>query len=94
MTEREFLEEIKSAAGIITDDPDINNQLRIKSLAVMHYINNGGGNITLENATEYEIQAIALGVNDLLNQNGSEFSKGFKAMAAQIQLRGGENDKI
>lgn len=89
MTEREFLEEIKSAAGIITDDPDINNQLRIKSLAVMHYINNGGGNITLENATEYEIQCIALGVNDLLNQNGCEYSEGFKAMASQIQLRGG-----
>ena len=60
----------------------------------MNYINNGGGNITPENATEYEIQAIALGVNDLLNQNGGGFSEGFKAMAAQIQLRGGENDKI
>lgn len=89
MTEREFLEEVKIAAGIITDDPDVNNQLRIKSLAVMHYINHGGGNITLENATEYEIQCIALGVNDLLNQNGCEYSEGFKAMASQIQLRGG-----
>ena len=94
MTEEDFLREVRSAAGIITEDNDIINQLRIKTLAVMHYINNGGGNITPENATEYEIQAIALGVNDLLNQNGSEFSEGFKAMAAQIQLRGGENDKI
>ena len=94
MTEEDFLREVRSAAGIITEDNDVINQLRIKALAVMRYINNGGGNITPENATEYEIQAIALGVNDLLNQNGSEFSEGFKAMAAQIQLRGGENDKI
>ena len=94
MTEEDFLREVRSAAGIITEDNDVINQLRIKTLAVMRYINNGGGNITPENATEYEIQAIALGVNDLLNQNGSEFSEGFKAMAAQIQLRGGENDKI
>lgn len=94
MTENEFFEKVRIAAGIITDDSDVTNQLKIKTIAVMHYINNGGGNITPENATEYEIQAIALGVNDLLNQNGSEFSEGFKAMAAQIQLRGGENDKI
>ena len=94
MTENEFFEKVRIAAGIITDDSDVTNQLKIKTIAVMHYINHGGGNISTENAAEYEIQAIALGVNDLLNQNGSEFSEGFKAMAAQIQLRGGENDKI
>ena len=94
MTENEFFEKVRIAAGIITDDSDVTNQLKIKTIAVMHYINHGGGNISPENATEYEIQSIALGVNDLLNQNGSEFSKGFKAMAEQIQLRGGENDKI
>ena len=94
MTENEVFEKVRIAAGIITDDSDVTNQLKIKTIAVMHYINHGGGNISPENATEYEIQAIALGVNDLLNQNGSEFSEGFKAMAAQIQLRGGENDKI
>lgn len=92
MTENEFLEGVRTAAGIITDDSDVLNQLRIKTLAVMHYINHGGGNITIENATEYEIQAIALGVNDLLNQNGCEFSEGFEAMASQIQLGGGRNE--
>lgn len=89
MTEEDFLREVRSAAGIITEDNDVINQLRIKTLAVMRYINNGGGNITPENATEYEIQTIANGVNDLLNQNGGGFSPGFEAMAAQIQLRGG-----
>ena len=94
MTAERIVEGVKESLGIISDDTDINNQIRGKAIDVMNYINNGGGNITPENATEYEIQAIALGVNDLLNQNGSEFSEGFKAMAAQIQLRGGENDKI
>ena len=94
MTAERIVEGVKESLGIISDDTDINNQIRGKAIAVMNYINNGGGNITSENATEYEIQAIALGVNDLLNQNGSEFSEGLKAMAAQIQLRGGENDKI
>ena len=94
MTAERIVEGVKESLGIISDDTDINNQIRGKAIAVMNYINNGGGNITPENATEYEILAIALGVNDLLNQNGSEFSEGFKAMAAQIQLRGGENDKI
>ncbi|MBS7389816.1 MAG: hypothetical protein KIG33_05715 [Oscillospiraceae bacterium] len=89
MTEEDFLREVRSAAGIITEDNDVINQLRIKALAVMRYINNGGGNITPENATEYEIQTIANGVNDLLNQNGGGFSEGFEAMAQQIQLRGG-----
>ena len=91
MTEERFLELVRAAAGIITDDDDVITQLRIKTLAVMHYINRGGGNISPETATEYEIQAIALGVNDLLNQNGCEYSEGFKAMAAQIQLGGGLN---
>ena len=94
MTAERIVEGVKESLGIISDDTDINNQIRGKAIDVMNYINNGGGNIKPENATEYEIQAIALGVNDLLNQNGSEFSEGFKAMAAQIQLRGGENDKI
>ena len=94
MTAERIVEGVKESLGIISDDTDINNQIRGKAIAVMHYINHGGGNISPENAAEYEIQAIALGVNDLLNQNGSEFSEGFKAMAAQIQLRGGENDKI
>ena len=91
MTEERFLELVRAAAGIITDDDDVITQLRIKTLAVMHYINRGGGNISPETATEYEIQSIALGVNDLLNQNGCEYSEGFKAMAAKIQLGGGMN---
>ena len=91
MTEERFLELVRAAAGIITDDDDVITQLRIKTLAVMHYINRGGGNISPETATEYEIQAIALGVNDLLNQNGCEYSEGFKAMAEQIQLGGDSN---
>ena len=94
MTAERIVEGVKESLGIISDDTDVNNQIRGKAIAVMNYINNGGGNITPENATEYEIEAIARGVNDLLNQNGSGFSKGFEAMAAQIQLRGGENDKI
>ena len=94
MTAERIVEGVKKSLGIISDDTDINNQIRGKAIAVMNYINNGGGNITPENATEYEIEAIARGVNDLLNQNGGGFSKGFEAMAAQIQLRGGENDKI
>lgn len=94
MTAERIVEGVKESLGIISDDTDVNNQIRGKAIAVMNYINNGGGNITPENATEYEIEAIALGVNDLLNQNGGGFSEGFKAMAAQIQLRGGENDKI
>ena len=94
MTAERIVEGVKESLGIISDATALNNQIGGKAIALMHYINNGGGNITPENATEYEIQAIALGVNDLLNQNGSEFSEGFKAMTAQIQLRGGENDKI
>ena len=65
MTAERIVEGVKESLGIISDDTDINNQIRGKAIAVMHYINNGGG-----------------------------FSKGFEAMAAQIQLRGGENDKI
>ena len=94
MTAERIVEGVKEFLGIISDDTDINNQIRGKAIAVMNYINNGGGNITPENATEYEIECIARGVNDLLNQNGGGFSPGFEAMAAQIQLRGGENDKI
>ena len=94
MTAERIVEGVKESLGIISDDTDVNNQIRGKAIAVMHYINNGGGNITPENATEYEIECIARGVNDLLNQNGGGFSPGFEAMAAQIQLRGGENDKI
>ena len=94
MTAERIVEGVKKFLGIISDDTDVNNQIRGKAIAVMNYINNGGGNITLENATEYEIATIAIGVNDLLNQNGGGFSDGFEAMAQQIQLRGGENDKI
>ena len=94
MTAERIVEGVKKILGIISDDTDVNNQIRGKAIAVMNYINNGGGNITLENATEYETAPTAIGVNDLLNQNGGGFSKGFEAMAAQIQLRGGENDKI
>ena len=94
MTAERIVEGVKESLGIISDDTDINNQIRGKAIAVMNYINNGGGNITFENATEYEIATIAIGVNDLLNQNGGGFSEGFEAMAQQIQLRGGENDKI
>lgn len=93
MTAEELTEKVKDAMGILTDDADTNNQLRIKALAVMRYINNGGGAVTLDNASEYEIQCIALGVNDLLNQNGTEFSEGFKAMASQLQLRSDDSDK-
>ena len=94
MTAERIVEGVKKILGIISDDTDVNNQIRGKAIAVMNYINNGGGNITLENATEYEIATIAIGVNDLLNQNGGGFSDGFEAMAQQIQLRGEENDKI
>ena len=45
MTENEFFEKVRIAAGIITDDSDVTNQLKIKTIAVMHYINHGGGNI-------------------------------------------------
>ena len=94
MTAERIVEGVKESLGIISDDTDVNNQIRGKAIAVMNYINNGGGNITPENVTEYEIGAIALGVKDLLNQNGDGFSKGFETMAQQIQLRGGENDNI
>ena len=46
MTAERIVEGVKESLGIISDDTDINNQIRGKAIAVMHYINNGGGNIT------------------------------------------------
>ena len=88
MAAERLTELVKQAIGIVSDDADVNNQIRIKALAVMRYINNGGANIMAENANEYEIQCIALGVNDLLYNGG--YSEGFKEMARQIQLVGGD----
>ena len=50
MTAEELTEKVKDAMGILTDDADTNNQLRIKALAVMRYIKNGGGAVTMDNA--------------------------------------------
>ena len=88
MTEERFIELVGVAADINIDDNDLYNKVKLNAFAVMEHINRGGGNITLENVTEYEIKTIALGVNDLLNVNDPKYSQGFYSMAQQIQLGG------
>lgn len=91
MTIDRLIEEVKAAIGIVSDDTDIDNQIRIRIYAVIQYINRGGANLNIETLTEYEIFCIARGVDDMLNQNGN-YSEGFVAMASQIQL-GGQADE-
>jgi len=79
------LEETKNLLPIITDDEDVNNSIKLKMLAVVNYLYNGGaskGNIT----SPLGMACVALGVQDLMERKGGgvSFSPAFNAIASQI----------
>lgn len=91
MTTDEFVKKVAANIGIISDDPDVLAQVGIRALGVIGYINGGGGNVTIETITDYELLCVSLGTADILVQKLPQYSPGFMAMAMQLQLGGGKN---
>lgn len=86
MTEQQFVKKVAQNIGILTDDVDVLAQVKARALGVVAYINNGGGNVQIATASEYEMLCVSLGVADILIQKMPEYSPGFIAMANQLQL--------
>lgn len=89
MTEQEFVKRIARNIGILSEDADVLEQVKIRAMGVIGYINNGGGCVSIDTVNDYELLCISLGVADILIQKMPEYSPGFVAMATQIQLKGG-----
>ena len=86
MTDAEILTKVKTCLGMTTDDEDVNAQLSLKIKAVTLYLIDGGADITNVNITDKDIACVAMGVNDLLNNNSgtTSFSPAFDIIAKQI----------
>lgn len=81
----ELLKNVKTQLEILTDDEDIDNNIRLKILAVMVYLSNGGASEE-SLKSPLAISCISIGVNDLLENKagGSSFSPAFNTIANQI----------
>lgn len=85
MDDNELLSKIKIELGIITDDPEMDDRIKSKMLAVKHFLITGGAPETV-GTNNSEVTCIAIGVNDLLDSTSGniKFSPAFKMMANQI----------
>lgn len=87
MTEAELVERVAKTIGILTDDDDVLEQVKMRMYGTIGYINGGGGHLNISELSDYEILCISLGVADLLVQKLPDYSPGFAAMASQLMLK-------
>lgn len=92
MTKAEFIKRVALNTGYTTDNENVLATVETRAMGVMEFINKGGGRLSIETLTDYEILCISLGVADMLNQQGAEYSPGFIAMSQQLQLSGSDEE--
>jgi len=85
----ELLANVKSHLGITEDDEDINKNIKLKTMATIGYLVDGGAIIDIDKVNEISdkiVVCIAVGVNDLLNNTPGEtkFSPAFDILSRQI----------
>ncbi len=80
-----LLNRVKEVLAITSDDELLNKNLNSKIETIKQYFVNGGAKID-DNVPDIVIGAIAIGVNDLMNNKAGEtkFSPAFNILAKQI----------
>lgn len=80
-----LLEQVKGFLTITIDDPEFDTSLKLKIMATKQYLKNGGASEE-SLSTEIGISCIAIGSNDLLNEDAGEtkFSPAFQLLANQV----------
>jgi len=79
------LEEIKRLLEIITEDEDVNNSIKLKMLACVNYLYNGGASKE-SIISPLGMACVAVGTNDLMERKGGgvSFSPAFNTIANQV----------
>ena len=80
-----MINKIKLSLGILSDDEELDSSINLKIQSIQGYLKNAGASDKAINS-ELGISCIAIGVNDLMNQQAgaTKLSPAFKMLANQI----------